>query len=76
VRKVLFTVVLILGVFAVKSNAQVKLLAIGSLTGSAGPNADLSGLDHTLENGVAANLLGGFGSGIAWASGNTLPCRA
>jgi hypothetical protein len=42
------------------------------LTGSAaGPNADLSGLSNTLENGAPANLLGGFGSGIAWASGNT-----
>jgi hypothetical protein len=48
------------------------LLAVGSLTSSsAGPNADLSGLTNTLENGAPANLLGGFGSGIAWAGGNT-----
>ncbi|HEY3700520.1 MAG TPA: esterase-like activity of phytase family protein [Spongiibacteraceae bacterium] len=48
------------------------LIAIGSLTGSsAGANADLSGLTGTLENGAAANLLGGMGSGIAWAGGNT-----
>jgi hypothetical protein len=53
-------------------NAQVNLLAIGQLTSSgAGPNADLSGLTNTLENGAPANLLGGFGSGITWASGNT-----
>jgi hypothetical protein len=72
VRKVLLTVVAVFAVFAINSPAQVKLLAIGSLTESAaGPNADLSGLDNTLENGVPANLLGGFGSGIAWASGNT-----
>ena len=48
------------------------LIAIGSLTGSsAGAYADLSGLTSTLENGAAANLLGGLGSGIAWAGGNT-----
>jgi Esterase-like activity of phytase len=72
VRKVLLTVVAVFAVFAINSPAQVKLLAIGSLIESAaGPNADLSGVDNTLENGVPANLLGGFGSGIAWASGNT-----
>ncbi|HWB98968.1 MAG TPA: esterase-like activity of phytase family protein [Bryobacteraceae bacterium] len=37
----------------------------------AGANADLSGLTYTLENGASANLLGGLGSGIAHASGNT-----
>jgi len=53
-------------------NAQVNLLAVGSLTSSsAGSNADLSGLHNTLENGAAANLLGGLGSGLAYASGNT-----
>ena len=53
-------------------NAQVQLLAVGSLTGSrAGSNADLSGLHNTLESGVPANLLGGLGSGFAYASGNT-----
>ena len=54
------------------AHAQVSLLAIGSLTQSkAGPYADLSGLDNTLENGVPADLLGGLGSGLGWASGNT-----
>jgi hypothetical protein len=53
-------------------NAQIKLLAVGQLTSSsAGPNADLSGLTNILEHGAPANLLGGFGSGITWASGNT-----
>lgn len=48
------------------------LIATGSLTGSsAGNYADLSGLTGTLENGAAANLLGGMGSGIAYAGGNT-----
>lgn len=55
-----------------QANAQVKLLAIGSLTESkAGSYTDLSGLHNTLENGAAANLLGGIGSAITYASGNT-----
>src|SRR6185369_11629452 len=37
----------------------------------AGTYADLSGLHNTLENGVKANLLGGLGSAITYASGNT-----
>jgi hypothetical protein len=51
--------------------AQVKLLAVGQLTDASGGYTDLSGLTDTLENGVPANLLGGLGSGLAWASGNT-----
>jgi hypothetical protein len=74
VRKVLLAaLVLAVVTLSIASlNAQVNLLAIGSLTSSSvGPNADLSGLTNTLENGAPANLLGGFGSGITWASGNT-----
>jgi hypothetical protein len=57
---------------AIPAKAQVNLLAIGALTDSrAGSYKDLSGLHYNLENGVAANLLGGLGSGLAWASGNT-----
>jgi hypothetical protein len=69
VRKVLFAVALFIafGILTFPSNAQVSLLAVGSLTSSsAGPDQDLSGLTNTLESGVPANLLGGFGSGIAW----------
>jgi hypothetical protein len=52
--------------------ASVDLIAIGSLNGSsAGSFVDLSGLTNTLQNGAAANLLGGVGSGLAWAGGNT-----
>ena len=59
-------------VAAPQLEAQVKLLAVGELDQSrAGNFADLSGLTYTLENGVPANLLGGLGSGIAYASGNT-----
>ena len=51
--------------------ADVTLLAIGELDGSrAGDQADLSGLTYKLENGAAANLLGGLGSGLAYAGGN------
>jgi hypothetical protein len=53
--------------------ATITLIANGTLTDSAaGHNADLSGLTGTLENGLPANLLGGLGSGIAYAGGNTL----
>jgi hypothetical protein len=64
---------IVVGAFVCSTaNAAIELIAIGSLTGSsAGPGADLSGLNGTLENGAAANLLGGLGSGLAWAGGNT-----
>ena len=49
-----------------------ELIAIGNLTGSsAGSYTDLSGLSGTLENGVSASLLGGIGSGLAYAGGTT-----
>src|ERR1700758_313644 len=54
------------------SAQQLPLLAVGSLDQSRdGAWADVSGLTYTLENGVPANLLGGFGSAIAYVSGNT-----
>src|SRR5262249_21132569 len=54
-----------------RASAQPSLLAVGSVTDSHdGPNVDLSGLTYTLENGVPANLLGGLGSGLTYASGN------
>jgi len=69
-RVVLFTVAL--GFTASQALAQPTLLAAGTLTQSkAGANADLSGLTYKLENGAPANLLGGLGSGLAYASGNT-----
>jgi hypothetical protein len=40
-------------------------------TGSLNQTTDLSGLTTTLESGAAANTLGGIGSGLAWAGGNT-----
>lgn len=54
------------------AQAQVSLLAKGTLTSSAaGEYKDLSGLNGTLENGVSENLLGGLGSGLAHVSGDT-----
>ena len=51
---------------------QPKLIAIGELAQTdAGNLVDLSGLTNTLENGDSANILGGLGSSLAWASGNT-----
>ena len=75
-RKALLSLALLaiaLGLVATpRIDAQVQLLAVGSLTESrAGSYADLSGLHNTLESGVPANLLGGLGSGFAYASGNT-----
>jgi len=49
------------------AHAAFELIGIGSLGGT----SDLSGLTGTLESGVAANILGGMGSGLAWAGGNT-----
>lgn len=48
------------------------LLANTTLTSSsAGYYTDLSGLEGNMENGVAKTLLGGMGSGLGWAWGNT-----
>ncbi|NLS27723.1 hypothetical protein S2M10_27250 [Sphingomonas sp. S2M10] len=56
----------------VPAQAQLVLLAQGQLTGSAaGVGKDLSGLGYTLENGVPADILGGIGSGLTYAGGNT-----
>jgi hypothetical protein len=75
VRKILATLSLCcLSAFllGVPANGAVNLIANGTLTGStAGYYTDLSGLNYNLENGVSASLLGGMGSGLAWASGNT-----
>ncbi len=71
-KKLLLSLVFISISLATQLDAQVQLLAIGKLTGSkAGPYSDLSGLRNTLENGVPASLLGGLGSGFAYAAGNT-----
>ncbi len=71
IRKLLLTAALASASIA-SANAQAFLLAQGSLTGSAaGEGVDLSGLTYNLENGLPANILGGVGSGLAYAGGNT-----
>lgn len=50
------------------AHAAIDLIAHGTLSGTIG---DFSGLSAPLENGVAGDLLGGLGSGLAWAGGNT-----
>ena len=52
---------------AAPAHASVDLIAVGSLGGS----SDLSGLSGVLESGLRADVLGGIGSGLAWAGGNT-----
>jgi len=57
---------------ATPATAGVTLIATGSINGSsAGAGVDLSGLTGKLENGLAGNILGGLGSGLAYAGGNT-----
>ena len=55
-------------VIAIHAPASPTLVATGSLSGS---GSDLSGLTENLESGTSASLLGGIGSGLAWAGGNT-----
>jgi len=55
---------------AISASGQAAPVLIA--TGSLGGTSDKSGLVGVLENGVdASNVLGGMGSGLAWAGGNT-----
>ncbi len=49
------------------ANATPLLIAAGSLNAT----SDLSGLSAPLENGLPGDILGGIGSGLAYAGGNT-----
>jgi hypothetical protein len=60
-------VLIVTGLFSANAFASIDLIAIGTLSGS----TDLSGLTAPLENGLTGNILGGMGSGFAWAGGNT-----
>ena len=54
--------------FVLPSAHALDLIAVGTF----GATTDLSGLTGLLENGVdAGNVLGGIGSGLAWAGGDT-----
>jgi hypothetical protein len=66
-RKLFISVLLTAFSLANAAHATPTLIAIGTLGGT----TDLSGLSGTLENGLNANILGGMGSGLAWAGGNT-----
>lgn len=67
-KKNRFIPLLLVGALAATAvQATPTLIAIGSLGGT----SDLSGLSGAMENGLAANVLGGLGSGLAWAGGNT-----
>jgi hypothetical protein len=71
-RSKLSNLLLASALVASPASATPVLVAIGTLSGSsAASNADLSGLTGTLENGLAANILGGIGSGFAYAGGTT-----
>jgi Esterase-like activity of phytase len=71
-RALLFAGALALFATALSQAQTLPLIAVGTLDGSrAGSGADLSGLHYNLENGVPANALGGFGSALAYASGDT-----
>ena len=65
-KKSLLTLAVV-GLFTANASASVDLIAIGTLSGT----SDFSGLSAPLENGLAGNILGGMGSGFAWAGGNT-----
>ena len=49
------------------AHADRATARFGTLSGG----HDLSGLTGTLENGNSADILGGMGSGLAWAGGST-----
>ncbi|MFD1612061.1 esterase-like activity of phytase family protein [Sphingomonas tabacisoli] len=71
-RRAIYAAVAATALLGTAAQANVILLAKGSIDGSsAGIGKDLSGLTGTLENGVAANILGGMGSALAYAGGTT-----
>ncbi len=60
---------LIAAAFVMPRAHAIDLIAVGTLSGLGG---DLSSATSgALENGLAGNLLGGLGSGLAYAGGNT-----
>ena len=61
---------LVAALCAAPSAHAIDLIATGSLSGSLLDKATGAGA-ALLENRVAGNLLGGLGSGLAWAGGNT-----
>jgi hypothetical protein len=67
--KLKLLVVALTAMTTLNAHAAVELIAIGSISGT---YEDLSNQTAApLENGVAGNLLGGLGSGLAYAGGDT-----
>lgn len=66
-RRLIASSLLVACAYAAPAQAQVRLIARGSLGGS----FDASGLTYRLENGLRGDTLGGIGSGLAYAGGNT-----
>ncbi|MEO6091735.1 MAG: esterase-like activity of phytase family protein [Novosphingobium sp.] len=67
-----FVALALASLVATPAVAAPVLIATGTLNGSsAGAGIDLSGLGYSLENGLAQNLLGGLGSGLAYGGGTT-----
>jgi len=58
---------LLSAIVSLPAQAAITLFARGVLSGT----SDRSGLSGTLENGLPANILGGMGSGLTYAGGNT-----
>ena len=64
--------ILTLSLWSCVATAQIKLIGIGTLDHSTkGANVDLLTDSTQLENGKAANVLGGLGSGLAYAGGDS-----
>jgi len=66
--KTMVATAIALGAFVTMPAQAIDLIAIGKLPGTM---SDYSGQSALLENGVRGDLLGGIGSGLAWAGGNT-----
>ncbi|HWH84404.1 MAG TPA: esterase-like activity of phytase family protein [Burkholderiaceae bacterium] len=62
------TAALALGLCLATPASAIDLIAIGQLPGTL---VDHSGQSALLENGARGDLLGGIGSGLAWAGGDT-----
>ncbi len=66
-RRSLLLTLSVAALCAAPADAAIRLLGRGVLSGT----TDKSGLTGTLENGLPGNILGGLGSGIAYAGGTT-----
>ena len=66
--KTMVATAIALGAFVTMPAQAIDLIAIGKLPATM---SDYSGQSALLENGVRGDLLGGIGSGLAWAGGNT-----